>query len=144
MPQEPDSSQDEGLGEVAASKDNISVGDLELRQQPAESSVRFQFSLKNADAEGRKASGYTFVVLKPKADSPEPARGSPWTPLKDGVPTVFKRGQYFSISRFKFVRGVIPQIQDLNRFDTATVYVYTEEGEVALAAVFNIESVKKS
>jgi hypothetical protein len=126
------------------SRDSLTVEQLEIWKVAGENSARFQFSLKNTDGEGRKASGYTFVVLTPDAQSPDPARGSPWTPLKDGKPTTFKRGQYFSIARFKYVKGSISHIHDATRFKTATVYVYTEGGDLWIEKTFDIAAVLRS
>lgn len=126
------------------SRDSLTVEQLEIWQAAGDNSAKFQFSLKNTDAQGRKATGYTFVVLKPDEASQDPARGSPWTPLTDGKPTTFKRGQFFSIARFKYVRGSISHIHDPTRFKTATVYVYTEEGDLWIEKAFDIDAVLRS
>jgi hypothetical protein len=128
----------------AVSEEALEVDKLEIWKQSGERSVRFQFSLKNVSATGKKIKGYTFVVLKAAEGSAEPSRGSPWTPLEDGQPTIFKRGQYFSIARFKYVRGKIPQIQDVERFKTATIYVYTETGNLLIEKVFDVADILRS
>ena len=64
--------------------------------------------------------------------------------MQDGQPTIYKRGQYFSIARFKYVRGTVPQIQDVERFKTATVYVYAESGDLLAEKVFDIDEILKS
>ena len=126
------------------SEEALEVDKLEIWNQSGEHSVRFQFSLKNVSATGDKIKGYTFVVLKPGEGSSEPSRGSPWTPLEDGQPTIFKRGQFFSIARFKYVRGKIPQIQDVERFKTATIFVYTESGNLLIEKVFDVADILRS
>ena len=129
---------------TTASAEDLLVERLEIWKQTDEQSIRFQFSLKNAGDTGKKIRGYTFIVLKPEKGSQEPSRGSPWTPLKDGLPTIFKRGQFFSIARFKYVRGTVPQIQDVQRFETATIYVYTESGDLLIEKVFDINDILRS
>lgn len=123
---------------------DLLVDKLEIWKHEGGQAIKFQFSLKNVGDSGRKISGYTFVVLKPGEGSSEVARGSPWTPLEDGQPTIYKRGQYFSIVRFKYVRGTVPQIQDVERFKTATVYVYAESGDLLTEKVFDIDEILKS
>ncbi len=135
---------EEGESFDPLSAESLLVEKLEIWKEVAQRSLKFQFSLKNVGTQGRKVKGYTFVVLKGGEGSKEPARGSPWTPLKDGLPTIFKRGQYFSIARFKYVRGTIPQIQDVERFKTATVYVFTEKGDLLIQKVFDVPDILRS
>ncbi len=125
-------------------QESLLVEKLQVWPEARDDSVRFQFHLKNIDPLGRKIKGYAFVVFKPEQGSQEPLRASPWTPLKDGRPTIYKRGQYFSIARFKLVRGRVPQIQDVGRFKTATVYVYSETGSLLLEKVYEVDDIVRS
>ncbi len=93
-----------------ATPGSLSVEKLQIWQEDETNSVKFQFNLRNTDQQGTKIRGYTFVALKPGEGGQEPVRVSPWTPLTDGKPDMFKRGQYFSIARFKFVRGSFPDL----------------------------------
>jgi hypothetical protein len=126
------------------SSESLLVENFEVWPKAEDYSVKFQFDLKNMDPTGRKVNGYAFVVFKPEEGSQEPVRASPWTPLEDGKPTIYKRGQYFSIARFKLVRGRVPQIQDVGRFKTATVYVYSETGSLLLEKVHEVEDIVRS
>jgi outer membrane biosynthesis protein TonB len=126
------------------SSDSLLVANFQVWPKAEDYSVRFQFDLKNMDPMGRKVNGYAFVVFKPEEGSDEPLRACPWTPLEDGKPTIYKRGQYFSIARFKLVRGRMPQIQDVGRFKTATVYVYSETGSLLLEKVHEVEDIVRS
>jgi hypothetical protein len=126
------------------SEGKLLVEKLEIWEKAEERSLRFQFSLKNVGETGEKVKGYTFVVLKAEDGSHELSRGSPWTPLKDGLPTIYKRGQFFSIARFKYVRGTVPQIQDVGRFKTATIYVFTESGDLLIEKIFQVNEILRS
>lgn len=128
----------------AVSSESLLVEKLQVWPEAGKHAVKFQFDLKNIDPVGKKVRGYAFVVFKPEEGSQEPLRASPWTPLKDGRPTIYKRGQFFSIARFKLVRGRVPQIQDLKRFKTATVYVYSEAGSLVLEKVYAVEDILRS
>jgi len=127
-----------------ATAEDLLVERLEIWKQEGHKAIKFQFSLKNVGAAGKKIKGYTFVVLKPEEGSQELSRGSPWTPLKDGKPTIYKRGQFFSIARFKYVRGTVPQIQDVARFKTATIFVFTESGDLLTEKVFDVNDILRS
>jgi outer membrane biosynthesis protein TonB len=128
----------------AVSSESLLVENFQVWPKAEDYSVRFQFDLTNTAPMGRKVNGYAFVVFKPEKGSQEPFRASPWTPLEDGKPTIYKRGQYFSITRFKLVRGRVPQIQDVGRFKTATVYVYSETGSLLLEKVHEVEDIVRS
>ena len=125
----------------AVSLGSLVVENLQVWPKSEDDSVRFQFDLKSMDPQGTKINGYAFVVFKPEEGSQDPLRASPWTPLKDGRPTIYKRGQYFSIARFKVIRGRMPQIQDVGRFKTATVCVYSETGSLLLEKVYQVEDI---
>lgn len=135
---------DEDAAVAPVPAEDLLVDNLEIWKQEEGLAVKFQFILKNAGASESKIQGYTFLVLKPEEGSSEVPRGSPWTPLKDGQPTIYKKGQYFSIARFKYVRGTVPQIQDVERFQTATIYVYTESGDLLVEKVFDIDDVLRA
>ncbi|NVM56865.1 MAG: hypothetical protein HWN51_01920, partial [Desulfobacterales bacterium] len=126
------------------SPERLSIEKLEIWRDPETFSVTFQFGLKNIHPEGKRIKGYTFIVLKPEEGSQEPLRSSPWTPLKDGKPTLFKRGQYFSIARFKFVRGIFPDMERIELFKTATVYVYSGTGSLLVEQVYDLDKIFRS
>lgn len=141
-PPTPSGESHEGTG--AMSSESLLVENLQVWTRSEDDSVRFQFDLKNMDSMGRKINGYAFVVFKPEEGSQEPLRASPWTPLEDGKPTIYKRGQYFSIARFKLVRGRMPQIRDVGRFKTATIYVYSETGSLLLEKEHEVNDIVRS
>jgi hypothetical protein len=126
----------------AVSPGRILVKDLEIWREPGAKAFRFQFSLKNVDRESdSRIAGYTFVVLKPEEGSREPVRAFPWSPLKDGKPAIFKRGQYFSIARFKFVRGTLTDVSTIDRFKTANVCVFSDTGGLLMEKIFEVDKI---
>jgi len=106
--------------------------------------VRFKFKLENASPIDIKIRGYTFVALEPGQSGEEPVRVAPWSPLKDGAPSLIKRGQYFGISRFKYVQVTLPDVVDVMRFENATVYVYSETGILLHKQVWKVEDALRS
>jgi len=122
----------------------ILVKHLEIWQEPGDNAFKFQFALNKVDDESGRIAGHTFVVLKPEEGSREPVRAFPWSPMKDGKPAIFKRGQYFSIARFKFVRGKLTDVSTMNRFKTATVYVYSDTGDLLAEKVFEVGKILRS
>lgn len=122
----------------------ILVRDLEISRKSHGSPFKFQFALENIDREGGRIAGYSFVVFKPAEGSGEPIRSFPWSPLKNGMPAIFKRGQYFAIAHFKFVRGTLTDVTTIHRFKTATVYVYSENGDLLVKKVFEVDNLSGS
>ena len=124
--------------------ERVSVEKLEIRHMVEGHLWEYQFIVKNIDPQGSKLKGYTFIVLEPQEGSEEPPAVSPFTPLKAGRPTIFKKGQYFSIARFKPVKGNFPGAEAIDPFETATVYVYSETGGLLLEQVFHVDEILKS
>jgi hypothetical protein len=125
----------------AVASGGVLVDKLEVWQAVESHLLEFQFIVKNIDPKGGKIKGYTFVVLEPKEGSEEPLAVFPLTPLKDGKPAVAKKGQYFSISRFKPVSGTFPDRKTIEPFETATIYVYSEAGSLLVEQVYEIDKV---
>ncbi|OEU45480.1 MAG: hypothetical protein BBJ60_06495 [Desulfobacterales bacterium S7086C20] len=138
-----ESSETNRLAESAVSN-TVLVQEFEIQTVNHGTSLRFKFKLENIDPQAKKITGYTFVVLEPAKGSKEPTRISPWSPLKDGRPTKIRRGQYFGIARFKYVRGTLPDIMDVSRFKNATVYVYSPAGDLLATKVYDVAIVLRS
>jgi hypothetical protein len=123
---------------------NILVKNLEIWREANSNTFKFQFALKNVDGGRGKIAGHTFVVLRPQEGSQELIRPFPWSPLKDGRPAIFRRGRYFSIVSFKFVRGKLTDVSTIERFKTATVYVYSDTGDLLVEEVFEVDKIFRS
>ena len=133
------------VAQTASSPANVVVTNLEIWKKADGNSFEFKFSLKKVQGESGKIAGYTFVVLKPEEGSRGATiRAFPWSPLKDGMPAIFKRGQYFSISRFKYVSGKFVDVITMEHFKTATVYVYSDTGDLLLERVFEVGKIFQS
>ena len=122
----------------------VAVQKLQIRQPKEGGALRYEFIVRNIDPEGRRLKGYTFVVLKPDKGSKEPPVVAPSTRLKDGSPLVSKEGQYFSIMKYKPVRGTFTNTQAMEPFKTATIYVYSDKGDLLLEQVHEVDKISAS
>lgn len=131
-PEAPEAEADSEAAVVSEDTASSSVLVTNFRIWPTndDTSVRYKFKLENISPKDITISGYTFVALVPGPGSDEPIRIAPWSPMEDGEPSLIKRGQYFGISRFKYVRGTLPDIRDATRFENVTVYVYSDTGKL--------------
>ena len=123
------------------SPERISVENFKMRSDLVGNALDFEFHLKNVDPEGRRFSGYTFAVLEPAKDSRDLFRACPQALLVDGRPSLFQKGEFFSIVRFKVVRGTFPNVGAIDRYGTITVYVYSKAGELSVEEVFEVSKV---
>jgi hypothetical protein len=125
--------------------ERVTAKDLEVWQEINEGPVfRFQFIVQRIRPRGGKVSGYTFIVLRPGEGTGESPMVIPATTLKDGKPGVFRQGQYFSIARYKFVRGTFPDVTRMDPFKTATLFVYSDQGELFAEKTFELAEIFRS
>lgn len=101
--------------------------------------VKVDFNIKNVDSKSNRVSGHVVVVLKTQDGGPGEWITMPGQiELVSGKPTGKQIGEKFSISRFKSVDFKVRNIDKPNRFTTATVFIFTREGEPMLEKDFPI------
>jgi hypothetical protein len=122
----------------------ISVRNLEIWQEPDGGAFKFQFMLNNVDREAGKVAGYAFLALKPKEDSGSRLRVFPRSRMEDGKPADLKSGRRFSIARYTFIRGALTNVSSLERFNTATVLVYSRAGDLLVEKRFDVSRILRS
>jgi hypothetical protein len=66
---------------------------------------------------------------------------SPPVLLEDGRPAAFEKGKFFSIVRFKPVSGSFPDGEAMESYKSATVYVFSDTGDLILEEVFQIDKI---
>jgi len=115
----------------------VRVDDLAVAHEQEASLLRVTFLIRKDDPQQENVSGYAFVVLKPKGET-----GTadwipmPWAAIESGRPSPAKRGQFFSIARFKPMKFEIKGISDPDRIAQLTVYVFDTRGELILQQDF--------
>ena len=126
-------------GPVAQEKDpRVSIGEFNVFHEEASSTFRAQFILRNTDPDSKLISGYTAVILKKLNTPPDNWISLPTLKLAAGVPTGNRKGQYFSIARFKTVRFMVKSKLDSRQFNTATVYVFDADKDLLLEKNFSL------
>ncbi|MDO9566403.1 MAG: hypothetical protein Q7J15_06660 [Candidatus Desulfaltia sp.] len=97
--------------------------------------VQFKITTKN----NQPVSGHVFVILKQNEDDQSSWLTFPYVSLVSGKPAEFKKGQYFSISRFRVIEFKTRNESDPKRFKTATVFVFTKTGELLFEKSLPVE-----
>lgn len=111
--------------------DKIDIEDFAIVKQNAASRVTFR--LVNKTKERQILSGRLAIVAANKKDENVMRYSSyPFMPLEQGAPKDFKNGEWYSIRRFKIVRGMINE----NITAPVTVLVYSTAGELLLQKEF--------
>lgn len=115
------------------------IKDFIVLFEPDTAALKIEFKIVNTSQDAQPVSGHAFVILKQSEVDQKSWLIFPPVPLVSGKPTLFKKGQYFSISRFKTMKFKIWNEVDPEQFKTATVFVFTTTGEPLLEKSFPVE-----
>jgi hypothetical protein len=97
-----------------------------------------RFNIRNIDPESNRVSGHIILVLKQNGSDRNKYLPLPRVDLMSGRPTGLQRGQTFSISRFKTVNFKTKRLGEPEKYKTATVFIFTFNGDLLLERDFNI------
>jgi hypothetical protein len=126
--------------EIAEVKTDLSV-DVEnfaIIHQTESNQFKIQFKVKNTTPNSEKVAGHTMVVLKSDELEQKYWLAIPPIALLDGKPSGKQRGHSFSINYFKTMRLSANVPDSPERYDTASVYVFTRAGELLLEKDFRV------
>ena len=135
---EPEESDPETAEDQSNPEPSVALEDFQILPQPAQNLLRFQFKIKNTSPGFRRVAGHTMVVLKSDQISPASWMAIPSMTLVDGKPTGRRKGHSFGINHFKTMRFSANYPKFPDRYQTATVYIFTNQGELLLEKDFPI------
>lgn len=115
----------------------IAMEDFSVLFEPYTATLNIQFKITTKNNE--PVSGHAFVILKQNEDDQSSWLTFPYVSLVSGKPAEFKKGQYFSISRFRIIEFKTRNESNPKRFKTATVFVFTKTGELLFEKSFPVE-----
>jgi hypothetical protein len=115
---------------------SVAVEDFQISNRSDDHSLEIRFKLKNTSPNSQKVSGHAVVILKGEQTGWLPI---PWMPLVDGRPTGKQRGHSFGINYFKTMRLSAQAPKFPEKFQTASIYVFTLKGELLLEKGYPIE-----
>ncbi|ABW68007.1 hypothetical protein Dole_2203 [Desulfosudis oleivorans Hxd3] len=147
-PAEPDAVAD--TGEKGAAPDDaaseaatVAIENLRVVQTSDTHASRIEFAVKKVGDSSDTVSGRVFVVLEGDTGAGPRTVVAPAVALNDGVPAQPGRGQYFSIARFKPVSMTV-NIENPHELETATVYIFSTDGELLYEAIFPVKVVREA
>lgn len=116
----------------------VSVKDFMILFEPGSNTLKVQFNIINTFLDSpQPVSGHAFVILKDDNDGKWLI--FPRVTLASGKPSPYKRGQYFSIYRFKTVKFTAQSETNPKRFSDASVLVYNTTGDLLLEKSFPVK-----
>ena len=118
---------------------SVAIENFKLSVKSGNNSLRVRFKLKNTSPYSQHVSGHAIVVLKG-----EEIQQNHWVPLPgisliDGKPTGRQKGNAFGISNFKIMRFTASKPLSPEKFQTASVYVFAQTGELLLEQDFPVK-----
>lgn len=129
------------LEEVLPNVEIVGIEHVKVMNDKKNGDLLFRFDIKNISTDLDTISGYIFVILKPGSNPVSDWLVIPSAPIDNGRPSLFKRGQYFSISRFKPVNFRVKSSLSPGDFKLACIFVYDEDGR--LIAMHNVNLPQK-
>ena len=124
-PQQSDLESDAGL--------SVAIEDFKTLNHTEDNRLKVLFKIKNTSPSSQRVSGHVIVVLKGEQTGWLPI---PWMKLVEGRPTGNQRGQTFGINYFKTMRLSAPSPKHPEKYQTASVYVFTRKGKLLLEKGF--------
>ena len=115
------------------------IENFEISVRSDNNSLSVQFRIKNTSLYSQPVSGHVIVVFKGKEIQQDRWVSIPGVPLVEGRPTGNRQGKAFGISNYKTMRFTASAPQSLEKFQTASVYVFTHTGELLLEQAFPVE-----
>ncbi|RLC24100.1 MAG: hypothetical protein DRH93_05485 [Deltaproteobacteria bacterium] len=127
--------------EIEPSKEirkTISIEKFTVKKDRRNGDLLVRFDIRNISTESGDVSGRIFAVLKPGNESEDQWLVVPTSALKDGVPSEYKKGQYFSIAHFKPVKFRIKNQADPDFFKKASIFIFNEQAQLIFEELINI------
>ncbi|NOX34368.1 MAG: hypothetical protein GXP56_11655, partial [Deltaproteobacteria bacterium] len=101
-----------------------------------------RFDIRNISKDPGDVSGRIFTLLKPDNDFEDQWLVVPTAPLKNGIPSEYKKGQYFSIAHFKPVKFRIKNQAEPDFFKKASIFIYNDQGDLIFEKLIDITEAK--
>ncbi|MBL6996386.1 hypothetical protein [Desulfobacula sp.] len=103
-----------------------------------------RFDIRNISKEAGDVSGRIFIVLKSDNDFEDQMLVVPTAAIKNGIPSEYRKGQYFSIANFKTVKFRIKHPGDPEFYKKASVFVFNEQADLIFEKVIDITDAVES
>ena len=117
---------------------SVAIENFKLSVRSSNSSLRIRFKIKNTSLYSQYVSGHAIVVLEGKDVQHDQWVSIPGVPLVDGKPTGSRQGKAFGISNYKTMKFTASAPQFPGKYQTASVYIFTHNGELIFEQDFAV------
>jgi hypothetical protein len=126
-------------GETTEAGLSVAIEDFKLSVQSGNNSLRVRFKLKNTSSDSQHVSGHAIVVLKGEKIQKNQWVSLPEISLVEGKPNGRQQGKAFGIKNYKIMRFTAGKSHSAEIFQTASVYVFAETGQLLLEQDFPVK-----
>ena len=123
---------------VKVVKKMISIEKFTVTKDGNSEDLLVRFDIRNISNEPGDISGRIFTILKPDNKYEDQWLIVPTATLKNGVPSEYKKGQYFSIAHFKPVKFRIKNQADSDFFKIASIFIFNNQGNLVFEKLIDI------
>ncbi len=121
---------------------SVAIENFQVSLKSGVNSLRVQFKLKNTSPYSQHVSGHAIVVIKGEEIQQNQWMSLPGMSLVEGKPTGRQQGSAFGISNYKIMKFTARKLLSPEKYQTASVYVFTRTGELLLEQDFPVELVR--
>lgn len=119
-------------------KKTVGIEKFTVKKDGKNGDLLVRFDIRNISTGSGDVSGRIFTVLKPDSESEDQWLVVPTAQLKDGIPSEYKKGQYFSIAHFKPVKFRIKNQADPDFFKKASIFIFNEQAQLIFEKLIDI------
>ena len=123
---------------VLGQEQTIAIEKFTVTRTGTDGDLAVRFDIRNLSKKPGGISGRIFTVLKPENAIESKWLVVPAAPLKNGIPSLYRNGQYFSISRFKPVQFTIKNQANPKLFKKASIYIFNDDGDLMFKSIIDI------
>jgi uncharacterized coiled-coil protein SlyX len=126
-----------GAGEKAyKAQEMVSIEDLTIQRQGSRMLVNFK--LVNMQPGDSTVGGYLHILARAKQSDPPKEWAYPPGKVVNGFPENYRKGQVFTIQRFKLIQGRFNLGQDSASPSSLRVLIYDQAGAIILQKDFEV------
>lgn len=119
-------------------KKTVSMEKFIVTKDGENGDILVRFNIRNVSNKPGDVSGRIFTVLKSDNKLENQWLVVPTVTLKNGIPSEYKKGQYFSITHFKSVKFRIKNKAALNFFKKASVFIFNDQGVLVFEKLIDL------
>ena len=115
---------------------SVDVDNFNIISMADPTKLKIQFKVKNTSPNSQRVAGHSIVVLNGDPRKPSKWLSIPQMKLVNGKPTGKRRGHAFAINYFRTMRFTANVPPSPDQYKSATVYVFSGNGELLLEKNF--------